>query len=222
MNRCSSSMCHAFIVDHSQDPKTGRYKMNGTPQLLVTLASATSCIPARMSMELSAPLARTHSDLVKFSVHDDEYEKVSVHIKRIYVSSTKISHIHREEIMESLYFPEMGSRKNQIHEDDTGSLEWIWDEPAFISWLQSPQCLFWINGKPGSGKSTLVKYVRESWQLKSYLDTISTLSWVVIDFYFDFRSGGRVANSFEGLLRTLCSSWSIKCPRKQMLFGALL
>lgn len=51
--------------------------MDGPPRFLVSQPSATSILPADASSANSRPLRRNHSDLVKFSFHDTEYERVA-------------------------------------------------------------------------------------------------------------------------------------------------
>ena len=62
--------------------------------------------------------------------------------------------------------------------------------------------MFWIQGKPGSGKSTLMSYLEKasgSWQIHFSSDS----HWSTIRFFFDFRAHGGLANNFEGFLRSL-------------------
>lgn len=62
--------------------------------------------------------------------------------------------------------------------------------------------MFWIQGKPGSGKSTLMNYLEKtsgSRQIQSRSDS----RWCTIRFFFDFRAHIGQANSFEGFLRSL-------------------
>jgi hypothetical protein len=58
--------------------------MNGPHRCLVTPSSATSCLPPGIRSSRSAELPRTHSELVKFSCHDPEYDKVSDILCRMY------------------------------------------------------------------------------------------------------------------------------------------
>lgn len=52
--------------------------MNGPKDLLVPSLSASP----RRSEEISVPIRRTHSDMVKFGgLHDSEWQKVSGHLK---------------------------------------------------------------------------------------------------------------------------------------------
>jgi len=61
----------------AKDPKTGQYKMIGSPRCLVTRSSATSCLPKGVSSDHAVAINRTHSDLVKFASHDSDYDGVS-------------------------------------------------------------------------------------------------------------------------------------------------
>lgn len=60
----------------------------------------------------------------------------------------------------SLFFPEISERGEGIYVAHQGTCHWIFESRSnFISWLNSGDGLYWLNGKPGSGKSTLMKYV---------------------------------------------------------------
>lgn len=73
-----------------------------------------------------------------------------------------------------------------------------------MDWLSSSNRLFWIAGKPGSGKSTLMNHLVDKKQLLlSRLRHCCPLDWKVLRFFFDFRGGKGLTNSFEGLLRSL-------------------
>ncbi|KAK4441964.1 hypothetical protein QBC34DRAFT_419429 [Podospora aff. communis PSN243] len=52
------------------------YKMEGPLDYLVTQPSATSCLPPNSPPDHSIAIPRTHSELVKFALHDNEYDKV--------------------------------------------------------------------------------------------------------------------------------------------------
>lgn len=85
----------------------------------------------------------------------------------------------RERFLGSLKFPGMNARKNQIAENYPDKCLWFlgldgkngktkpstgrsrveppWDN--FVDWLESESKLYWVSGKPGSGKSTLMKFL---------------------------------------------------------------
>lgn len=65
--------------------------MNGIPRCLVSPASATSCLPSSVVLYRSAPIPRTHSELVKFAAHDQIYGTVSDVLRRMCHSCIKAS-----------------------------------------------------------------------------------------------------------------------------------
>ncbi|KAL7920620.1 hypothetical protein ACQKWADRAFT_298002 [Trichoderma austrokoningii] len=108
-----------------------------------------------------------------------------------------------QEIHDKLYMPELNHRISQIEDAFQNTFKWIFDLDLFTRWLREGSGLFWINGKPGSGKSTLMKYIFQSpltWDLlynwrKGSLD-------IKAGFFFHYR-GTAMQKSFEGVLRSL-------------------
>ena len=95
----------------------------------------------------------------------------------------------REHLLASIKYPEMNARKNQIDDSWPETCFWIldvvekvddrfqgiygldngikWDN--FVDWLKSDGDLYWIYGKTGSGKSTLMKFLCSRPETKDYL-----------------------------------------------------
>ncbi|KAK1486937.1 hypothetical protein CABS01_13070 [Colletotrichum abscissum] len=66
------------------------------------------------------------------------------------------------EILRSLRFAQIAERQTEIPSAHQETYEWIFKESPdvnFSSWLQGSRGIFWITGKPGSGKSTLMKFI---------------------------------------------------------------
>ena len=81
-----------------------------------------------------------------------------------------------QQFIKSLWFEEMHARLNQSAiEHFEGTFEWIfeptsegsenefdellWESSLFCEWLQNNKGLFWVSGKAGSGKSTLMQFL---------------------------------------------------------------
>jgi hypothetical protein len=58
--------------------------MTGDKACLVTRPSATSCLPSMVRSDRSIPMDRTHSELVKFALHDWDRDEVCHILDRIY------------------------------------------------------------------------------------------------------------------------------------------
>lgn len=109
------------------------------------------------------------------------------------------------DLLNSLDFAERRSREHQLRNFDTKeeTFQWIWSSSSFGGWLSSQDGLYWISGKPGSGKSTLVEYLVRHNRTKIELQKRNRTSWIILHFFFDFRGGKHINNNFEGLLRSL-------------------
>ena len=59
--------------------------------------------------------------------------------------------------LDTLSFPEMNHRQLEVQNTRANSCTWILQHKDYIEWVKARRGLLWIKGKPGSGKSTLVK-----------------------------------------------------------------
>lgn len=125
-------------------------------------------------------------------------------------------------------FESPGSRRQASDElsEDHGGLKYTWDD--FRAWLESDEPLYWITGKAGSGKSTLMKFVSmelDTAAPKNFLKPSKTrrcneylLHWakdqplVVVTFYFWAGTVDQMQTSKQGLYRTLLSQILEACP----------
>ncbi|KEY73755.1 hypothetical protein S7711_10189 [Stachybotrys chartarum IBT 7711] len=109
--------------------------------------------------------------------------------------------------LEELHFeiesPELDFRVDQIENPFQGTFRWIYDLPSFCEWLQRGSGLFWIHGKPGSGKSTLMKFIFKSRQTWELLHDWTRTSYEVTAAFFFHHRGTSLQRSFEGVLRSL-------------------
>ncbi|KAK7427642.1 hypothetical protein QQZ08_005917 [Neonectria magnoliae] len=71
----------------------------------------------------------------------------------------------------------------------------------FVGWLQTSDSLFCIRGKPGSGKSTLVKFIIDNKNTKQLLTRWSPKARIISHFFW--KIGSSAQNSIKGLLCSL-------------------
>ncbi|KAF6221632.1 hypothetical protein HO133_001598 [Letharia lupina] len=96
-------------------------------------------------------------------------------------------------------------RRYSISQAHQESFQWIWDtqnsRPGFSKWLRSEDPIFWISGKPGAGKSTLMRYLMESEQTMNLLSGQSDA--MILVHYFFHELGESQEKSFGGLLHAV-------------------
>jgi Tfp pilus assembly pilus retraction ATPase PilT len=74
--------------------------------------------------------------------------------------------------LKSLYFHDMHSRSDSIAVAHENTFRWIFNEDptvnnttapntGFLRWLKSGNGTYWVAGKPGCGKSTLMKFLSQ-------------------------------------------------------------
>jgi hypothetical protein len=85
-----------------------------------------------------------------------------------------------------------------VLEAKEGTYEWIWEDERFCDWDTKSHGMFWIQGKAGSGKSTIMKRILEKLRTRNISDGVT----VVAGFFFNAR-GANMEKTREGLLRTL-------------------
>jgi energy-coupling factor transporter ATP-binding protein EcfA2 len=120
-------------------------------------------------------------------------------------------------ILESLSYKSMHDRESQVTEAHAKTLDWIFDNSpidqslrqnfrdSFVSWLSGTDlgAIYWITGKPGSGKSTLVRYLSQHPVALYHLRRWGGKKRVNTAGFFFWTSGSRQQRSQTGLLRYL-------------------
>ena len=127
-----------------------------------------------------------------------------------------------QDILFSLRFEGMDSRKHTIAGTHGDSYEWIFSHPRvlrqrgveanFSGWLESGHGIFWVTGHPGSGKSTLMKFVDNHPTTIAKLETWGKGYRLVKASHFFWVNGSPLQKSQAGLLRSLCFDILRQCP----------
>ena len=108
----------------------------------------------------------------------------------------------RIECLKSLYFLNMEQREYLVQSAATDTCMWLLDHKEYTTWLARPHTLLWIMGKPGAGKSTLIRYA---------LQKVSCSEDAVASFFF-YGRGSDLQKSSYGLFRSLLHQLLDKIP----------
>ena len=142
---------------------------------------------------------------------------ILVHETPMKDNSTLQPHYHRQyaerfrgTLLALSKYRDMESRYEGIAHAYKRTFDWIFSPSLegqnwynFAEWLQSDETLYWITGKPGAGKSTLMKFICDDIRTQESLRIWAAGEQLfVLSFYF-WNSGASVQMSQEGLLRTL-------------------
>ncbi|EEU35598.1 uncharacterized protein NECHADRAFT_86865 [Fusarium vanettenii 77-13-4] len=140
----------------------------------------------------------------------------------------KISRTCEEMILSRLWFRKIHDRREDVADAHLDTLQWAlyppkgearWDDLS--QWLRqdSEHGIYWISGKAGSGKSTLMKYLHSQERTRRLLREWSgASSYTLVDFFF-FNLGTQEQKSFEGLSRALL--YQILKPNPSLIHQAL-
>jgi len=121
--------------------------------------------------------------------------------------------MREEAVLSSLNFEKRSIRHDHIPLAHRETFDWIFDKAAtgdsgmegrFARWLETGSGAFWITGKPGSGKSTLMKLIAK--HLGRHNGTLAAWAGpkkLVLACHYFWSAGTAIQRSQEGLLRTV-------------------
>lgn len=159
--------------------------------------------------------------------HDAIMSAIYMSSHHIRSPPTSSQEIH-EKLLESLVFSTMNDRHEDIPERHRETFDWILDDgnkkatqkqeitdeddlvestlktgSDFRDWLFRGSGLYWISGKAGSGKSTLIKFLRNDNRVcKALMEWAGGHKLVTASFYF-WKAGNSMQKSQVGLLRSI-------------------
>ncbi|KAK4168464.1 hypothetical protein QBC43DRAFT_187756, partial [Cladorrhinum sp. PSN259] len=125
-----------------------------------------------------------------------------------------------QEFLKSLYFSNIQARHRKIEAAHAKTFQWVYHDTLpgqnlpinFRDWLRNQNGLFWIHGKPGSGKSTLMKFLCQNPATMQHLGSWAGNKKLVMGSFFFWNAGTQLQKSQEGLLRSLLFEILRKCP----------
>ena len=141
--------------------------------------------------------------------HDETREHVTKEVGQL--EFRLLNKDERRNLLESLHFPEINLRQEQIKPAFADTFEFIFDQSekdrshwdSFVDWLRSDRDLYWIQGKLGSGKSSLMSFLSE--EPRTLENAFASQQYsgqkVLVTFFF-WNAGSVLQKSAEGLLRS--------------------
>ena len=159
--------------------------------------------------------------------NDIEYKKVTAALQRM----TKIvsTQARREEVpllnkeqrqilVDSLRFDQIDARQMSIKSAHTKTCEWLLKKTEYLDWLDAAKLhehhgFLWIKGKPGTGKSTIMKFA-----LANSRRTMKDI--IIISFFFNAR-GADLEKSTIGMYRSLLLQLLERVSELQCVFDSL-
>lgn len=160
-------------------------------------------------------------ELLRGTCHSDFTLKDRKEIERL---STALDNVSRQKwykvittcntVLSSLVFEERTWRQESIKEAHARSFDWMLTDPQseFCTWAESGGSVFWVAGKAGSGKSTLMKYINDQPRTSKLLGTWAGNERIVIVSHYFWYAGTRMQKSQIGLLRSILLQIVRKCP----------
>ena len=122
-------------------------------------------------------------------------------------------------VLRSLRYHSMEIRHSNIVGAYPDTFKWMYEEndssslkTNFTEWLTCSDPIYWISGKPGSGKSTLVKFLVGEKRTRLLLSHWAGSKDLVIASFFFWAAGTKMQKSQEGLLQSLLFAVLRQCP----------
>jgi hypothetical protein len=125
------------------------------------------------------------SDFDRLRLENDERQKQ----RDAEARNQSLERAWRAALLEWLVFAEIEDRRRRIPEAHKNTLRWVLedddDETGFASWAKDGNGIFWVKGKPASGKSTLMKYIADHERLEQLLRAwTGTTPLAIASFWF--------------------------------------
>jgi hypothetical protein len=118
----------------------------------------------------------------------------------------------RKRILQKMRLRNMTDRERRIPKAYEKTFEWIFRDPPrdakpwsnFRLFLETAENnIYWIAGKPGSGKSTLMKFVRYHEATERLLKAWAAEGDIIYAAFYFWNSGSEMQMSVDGLIQTI-------------------
>ncbi|KAK4063744.1 hypothetical protein Trihar35433_8452 [Trichoderma harzianum] len=106
------------------------------------------------------------------------------------------------ECLESLRFAAIHLRRDKVASADEGTNDWIFAHDAYKEFQREDSGVLWIEGKAGSGKSVLAKFLLQRLQSLPNANRAADLKDIVVDWFYS-RRDGEITMAHSSMLRSI-------------------
>ncbi|KAM7203860.1 hypothetical protein V8F20_003866 [Naviculisporaceae sp. PSN 640] len=162
--------------------------------------------------EHAETISANHMDMCRFKNREDPgYRKLSSEINGVMKSYKKHDMAITSEgrdFLKSLYFPEMYQREKNIQRALENTCNWLFATPEYKAWrdridMGQNHGMLWIKGKPGAGKSVLVKEISRRFKDHAQAQALEMKLRTSAAFFFNARGTQRLEKTALGVYRSL-------------------
>lgn len=135
-------------------------------------------------------------------------------------SSVNDFEIVKNRVLDSLAFRTIRDRIDEVALAHRATFKWVFNDPTpqqrpwsnLLQWLREGDGCYWISGKAGSGKSTLMKHICYSEEASAALTSWAGEGQLLVASFFSWNLGSVLQKSHIGLLRSLLHDILEHCP----------
>ena len=125
----------------------------------------------------------------------------------------------RQDLLASLSFDQIDARHSTIKDAQRTTCGWLLTHPAYVAWNDQQvrpghQGVLWVAGKPGAGKSTLMKFAF------AHASKSKSNDEVVLSFFFNAR-GDDLEKTTLGMYQSLLFQFLKAVPDAQIVLDAI-
>ncbi|KAI9647790.1 hypothetical protein NHQ30_004178 [Ciborinia camelliae] len=221
--------CMRSMLDQGSKLDGVAKKLQDLPGLLQlhpeSISNAQDAAPS-VSKTLRPQVANTPCLQNKSDLREDYFEGLLGAFENLTIAERDLVLLTRQQaFLRTLNYPSRPFRHNDISTAHNKTFQWILnptrdkkdmkssDQSSFLlRWLKYGNGTFWVSGKAGSGKSTLMKFVVDSHTTRTSLESWAGSNRLVIACHYFWASGTPMQKSQQGLLRSLLYDICCACP----------
>lgn len=166
--------------------------------------------------------SQLHQDATKLAIQHHESTMAAIKALPGQISAERGDMIDPiREVQNRLWYTRMADRLDDIEHAHKNTFNWIFSKTApdrpdhntFMNWMQKDSGLFWISGRAGCGKSTLMKFLKLDELTHGAFEAWAGGKPLVMTTFFFWNQGPiRLQKSLQGLLRALIFEIIDKVP----------